>query len=75
MTGRELERAGLWAEVVSELVHRSHVVVGDGIASMLDDLVAPLGSQQFGQSTALQGGPYTTQSALRRILLQASFNF
>jgi hypothetical protein len=32
-----------WAEVVSELVHRSHVVVGDGIASMLDELVAPLG--------------------------------
>jgi hypothetical protein len=32
-----------WAEVVSELVRRSHVVVGDGIATMLDELVAPLG--------------------------------
>jgi uncharacterized membrane protein YgcG len=43
-----------------------------------NDLSTPngvLSSPQFGQSTALQGGPYTTQSALRRILLQASFSF
>lgn len=42
------------------------------------DLGAPngvLGSPQFGQSTELQGGPYTTNSAVRRIALQASFNF
>jgi hypothetical protein len=42
------------------------------------DLGTPQGtlsSPQFGQSTQLTGGPYTTQSAVRRILLQASFNF
>lgn len=43
MTDGDSSRPELWAEVVSELVHRSHVVVGDGIASMLDELVAPLG--------------------------------
>src|SRR3978361_1403775 len=32
-----------WAEVVSELVHLSCGVAGDGFASMLDELVAPLG--------------------------------
>ncbi len=43
MTSREVARAELWADAVSELVRRSHVVVGDGIASMLDELVIPLG--------------------------------
>jgi len=42
------------------------------------DLGTPQGtlsSPQFGQSTQLTGGPYTTTSAVRRIQLQASFNF
>jgi hypothetical protein len=42
------------------------------------DLSTPngvLGSSQFGESTALHGGPYTTNSAVRRILVQASFSF
>jgi Stage II sporulation protein E (SpoIIE) len=43
MTDGGSPRIEQWAEVVSELVRRSHVVVGDGIASMLDELVAPLG--------------------------------
>ena len=29
----------------------------------------------FGKSLVLQGGPYTQQSAVRRVQLQASFNF
>ena len=42
------------------------------------DLAAPNGtllSQQFGEQTQLAGGPYTTNAAVRRISLQASFNF
>ena len=42
------------------------------------DLAPPnstLLSQLFGQSTQLQGGPFTTNAAVRRISLQASFNF
>lgn len=42
------------------------------------DLASPIGnlsSRLFGQSINLAGGPYTQQSALRRIALQASFNF
>ena len=37
--------------------------------------IATLDSSLFGQSINLQGGPYTQQSAVRRISLQASFNF
>ncbi len=33
------------------------------------------GPTNFGRSIVLQGGPYTQQSAVRRISLQASFNF
>jgi len=43
-----------------------------------EDLAPPtstLTSSQFGRSTQLTGGPYTTNSALRRIQLQASFQF
>jgi hypothetical protein len=42
------------------------------------DLSTPQGvlsSNEFGKSTQLAGGPYTTNSATRRISLQASFNF
>jgi hypothetical protein len=42
------------------------------------DLATPQGSlasPEFGQSTQLTGGPYTTNAATRRISLQASFTF
>lgn len=42
------------------------------------DLATPNGtllSPQFGQQTQLSGGPYTSNAAIRRISLQASFNF
>ena len=41
----------------------------------LSSPVAVLSSPQFGQSTQLAGGPYTSNSALRKISLQASFTF
>jgi hypothetical protein len=37
--------------------------------------IATLSSPQFGRSTQLEGGPFTSNSALRRISLQASFQF
>jgi hypothetical protein len=37
--------------------------------------IAQLNSPEFGQSTQVTGGPFTTNSALRRISLQASFQF
>ena len=43
-----------------------------------NDLAAPNGtltSPNFGQSTQLAGGPYTTTNATRRFSLQASFSF
>ena len=43
-----------------------------------EDPATPQGdmeSQYFGKSTQLTGGPYTTTNALRRISLQASFQF
>ena len=43
-----------------------------------EDLSTPQGNMRsgyFGQSTQLAGGPFTTQSALRRITLQTSFYF
>jgi hypothetical protein len=43
-----------------------------------EDLANPqasLSSPYFGQSTQLSGGPFTSDSAVRRITLQTSFNF
>jgi hypothetical protein len=43
-----------------------------------EDLANPQGvlnSPNFGQSTEIDGSPYTTTSAVRRITLQTSFNF
>ncbi len=37
--------------------------------------IATLDSSNFGRSLVLEGGPYTQQSAVRRIQVQASFNF
>jgi hypothetical protein len=42
------------------------------------NLASPIGnldSPKFGQSVALAGGPYSSQSAVRKIELQASFSF
>jgi uncharacterized membrane protein YgcG len=42
------------------------------------DLATPNGvllSPLFGEQTQLSGGPYTTNAAIRRVSLQASFNF
>jgi hypothetical protein len=43
-----------------------------------EDLATPQGSlasPNFGRSTQVTGGPYTTSSALRRVSVQASFQF
>jgi hypothetical protein len=43
-----------------------------------EDLSTPIGtltSQNFGRSTQLAGRPFTTNSALRQVLLQTSFSF
>ena len=37
--------------------------------------VGVLASPRFGQFTSLQGGPFSSATAVRRIVLQASFNF
>ena len=41
----------------------------------LNTPISNLSSRFFGQSINLTGGPYTQQSAVRRLSLQASFNF
>lgn len=74
------EGGGFFGGGGSSTGKRYNVALGLQVQNLFgnNDLSAPngvLGSPQFGQSTALQGGPYTTQSAVRRILLQASFNF
>jgi Carboxypeptidase regulatory-like domain len=59
---------------------RYNFSIGLQVANLFNDvdLAAPngnLSSSQFGQSTQLAGGFYTTNSALRRITLQSSFSF
>jgi hypothetical protein len=59
---------------------RYNLSIGLQAANLFNDvdLSAPngnLSSRQFGQSTQLAGGFYTTNSALRRITLQTSFSF
>jgi hypothetical protein len=59
---------------------RYNVALGVQVQNLFnnEDLATPiasLNSSQFGQTTQTTGGPYTTNSALRRISLQASFNF
>ena len=59
---------------------RYSFVVGAQIQNLFNNLdpatpIATLSSSDFGKSIVLQGGPYTQQSAVRRIQLQASFNF
>jgi hypothetical protein len=59
---------------------RYNLTVGLQVANLFnnEDLATPqasLSSPFFGQSTQLYGGPYTSDSAIRRITLQTSFNF
>jgi hypothetical protein len=59
---------------------RYNVAFGVNVQNLFnnEDLATPvatLTSPQFGHSTQVNGQPYTTNSALRRISLQASFNF
>jgi hypothetical protein len=59
---------------------RYNVGIGLQMQNLFDnkDLSTPQGaltSPDFGRSTQLADGPYTTNSALRRISLQATFNF
>ena len=52
-------------------------VIAQNIFNNLDPAtpIATFNSSDFGTSRVLQGGPYTQQSAVRRIQLQAAFNF
>lgn len=52
-------------------------VIAQNIFNNLDPAppIATLDSPNFGKSLVLQGGPYTQQSAVRRLSVQASFNF
>jgi hypothetical protein len=59
---------------------RYNLTVGLQVQNLFnnEDLATPQGvlsSTDFGQSTQISGGPYTTSSALRRITLQGSFYF
>jgi uncharacterized membrane protein YgcG len=59
---------------------RFNLAVGLQVQNLFnnEDLAAPQGdlaSPEFGRSTQIAGGPYTTNSALRRISLQTSFTF
>ena len=59
---------------------RYSITFGGQIQNLFNNLdpatpIATLSSSEFGKSIVLDGGPYTLQSAVRRIQLQASFNF
>jgi hypothetical protein len=59
---------------------RYNFALGFQVQNLFDnkDLATPNGTllgQNFGEQTQLAGGPYTTNAAVRRISLQASFNF
>jgi hypothetical protein len=59
---------------------RYNLAVGLQVQNLFnnEDRAAPqasLSSPFFGQTTQLSGGPYTSDSAVRRITLQTSFNF
>jgi hypothetical protein len=59
---------------------RYNFALGVQVQNLFDnkDLATPNGvltSGLFGQQTQLSGGPFTTNAAIRRISLQASFNF
>jgi hypothetical protein len=59
---------------------RYNLAIGLSVNNLFNntDLATPSGtltSPNFGKSTQVEGGPYTSNSAIRRIQLQASFNF
>jgi len=59
---------------------RYNLAVGLQVQNLFnnEDLATPQGNlsnPDFGRSTQITGGPYTTSSALRRITLQTSFQF
>jgi hypothetical protein len=59
---------------------RYNFAVGVNLQNLFnnEDLATPvsqLSSSEFGRSTQVTGQPFTTESALRRISVQASFNF
>ncbi len=60
--------------------HRYNLAIGAQAQNLFNykDYGVPVGtltSQQFGQSTQLAGGPYTTNSAVERLQVFMSFNF
>jgi hypothetical protein len=59
---------------------RYNLAIGLSVNNLFNntDLATPSGtltSPNFGKSTQVEGGPYTSDSAIRRIQVQASFNF
>ena len=60
--------------------HRYNVTIGAQAFNIFNVIpyaqpVAVLASPRFGEFTSLQGGPFSSATAVRRITLQASFNF
>jgi hypothetical protein len=71
---------GMFGGGSSSTGKRYNFALGFQVQNMFDnkDLSTPNGTllgQNFGKQTQLAGGPYTTNAAVRRISLQASFNF
>ena len=59
---------------------RYNLAIGLSVNNLFNntDLATPSGtlsSPNFGKSTQVEGGPYTSDSAIRRIQVQASFTF
>lgn len=78
--GRGGPGGGMFGGGGSSTGRRYNVSLGAQIMNLFNNsnLAAPNGtllSPLFGQSTQLEGGPFTTNAALRRLSLQASFNF
>ena len=72
--------AGMFGGGGSSTGKRYNFALGMQVQNLFNnkDLATPngiLNSQLFGEQTQLAGGPYTTNAAVRRISLQASFNF
>ena len=71
---------GMFGGGGSNTGQRYNLAIGVQLQNLFgnNDYATPIGtltSPDFGRSNQLQGGPYTTVNATRRISLQASFNF
>jgi Carboxypeptidase regulatory-like domain len=71
---------GLFGGGSSSTGKRYNFALGVQVQNLFNnrDLATPngtLSAPNFGETTQLSGGPYTTNAAVRRIALQASFNF